>query len=71
MRSAWSNDSSVTKERFRGLAKNASPMVTLIAHSNLWMAHRSLLAGAGGSACSTDDDGRGVLAAAKNTRMSG
>lgn len=53
------------------MAKNASQMVTLIAHSNLWMAHRSLLAGAGGSACSTDDDGCGVLAAAKNTRMSG
>ncbi|ANI16292.1 hypothetical protein A9C11_20975 [Pseudomonas citronellolis] len=42
MRSAWSNDSSVIKERFRELARNASQIVMLFVHSNLWMAHRSL-----------------------------
>ena len=36
-----------TKVRFRGLAKNAAQMVTLFALSNLWMARRHLLAGAG------------------------
>lgn len=36
-----------TKVRFRGLAKNAAQMVTLFALSNLWMARRYLLAGAG------------------------
>lgn len=42
MRSAWSNDSSVTEERFRELARNALQIVMLFAHSNLWMARRSL-----------------------------
>lgn len=35
------------KVRFRGLAKNTVQMVTLFALSNLWMAHRYLLANAG------------------------
>ncbi|AKF52681.1 Transposase [Pseudomonas syringae pv. syringae HS191] len=35
------------KVRFRGLAKNTAQMVTLFALSNLWMAHRYLLANAG------------------------
>lgn len=36
-----------TKVRFRGLAKNTVQMVTLFALSNLWMARRYLLVGAG------------------------
>ena len=36
-----------TKVRFRGLAKNTAQMVTLFALSNLWMARRHLLMGAG------------------------
>ena len=36
-----------TKVRFRGLAKNTAQLVTLFALSNLWMARRHLLAGAG------------------------
>ena len=36
-----------TKVRFRGLAKNTAQMVTLFALSNLWMARRHLLTGAG------------------------
>ena len=35
------------KVRFRGLAKNTAQLVTLFALSNLWMARRHLLAGAG------------------------
>lgn len=36
-----------TKVRFRGLAKNTAQLVTLFALSNLWMARRHLLVGAG------------------------
>ena len=35
------------KVRFRGLAKNTAQLMTLFALSNLWMARRHLLAGAG------------------------
>jgi len=35
------------KVRFRGLAKNTAQMLTLFALSNLWMARRHLLVGAG------------------------
>ena len=38
---------SYQKVRFRGLAKNTAQLVTLFALSNLWMARRHLLAGAG------------------------
>lgn len=36
-----------TTTRLRGLAKNTAQLTTLFALSNLWMAHRQLLPGAG------------------------
>ena len=38
---------SYTKVRFRGLTKNTAQLVTLFVLSNLWMARRHLLTGAG------------------------
>ncbi len=38
---------SYTRMRFRGLAKNTAQLTTLFALSNLWMARRQLLSGAG------------------------
>jgi IS5 family transposase len=36
-----------SKVRYRGLAKNAAQMITLLALSNLWMARRRLLPATG------------------------
>lgn len=40
-----------TKVRYRNLAKNTAQLVTLLALSNLWMAHRQLIGTKGECAC--------------------
>ena len=37
-----------TKVRYKGLAKNTAPLVTLLALSNLWMVRKLIIQGAWG-----------------------